>query len=577
MKKYSFRIPWKHGVEKLLILLLCAVMLICTGYVLVNAYEPNQNALGALASVSMDAICLLILLVLVYNLMFEKSEISHTTGLFLGLLIGTMFAVFFDFLTWSSDGSLAYGEFTYVYTVSSLCSGSILACFFAFYLCSYLNDMYEMKAAFFWAKFCAVCDVISFIITITLAVTGNAFVLTDGHYHTGVLYDVVTVIPVLTLVLMVLYAVCHIKIIGIHDVAAVIGYIVIMISGALIEAQYSIGTTYVSVTIADIFIFVMLQNKIIDRARKQRQLMAEQITSQYEILYSMARIYSYVNYLDLVEGTASRFDENVEFTEMLDLKSNPHTSLNINLFEGIEEEHKEKFWKYTDLSTLPERMRNEKIISSDFCHKKDGWFRAQYIRIGDMSDESVDRVIYAIRNIDEEKKNVEKWIRRSNTDELTGIFNRRAYEEEIKSLKNCENMDKFVYVSIDVNGLKIVNDTLGHEAGDELLIGACECMKQCFGAYGKLFRIGGDEFVALIFADETQLDEIKKNITEVTENWTGSIVDHVALSCGYVSQKEAGNMTLHEMAVLADKRMYENKNEYYMMKGTDRRGHTLLS
>lgn len=573
MDNQSKTVSKRLKIERIIIAVLCAGFGIGIVSVLLFAYKPNQNALGALASVCMDVICIVILFIMVINLAFEqKNEISLTTKLFLALMLGTMVAMFFDFLVWVSDGALEYGNWTYVFTFASLCSASLVACIFVLYLYSYLDDMYGMKRSLIHTKICVGINLFAFILTVVLAFTKTAFIFVDGHYETGVLYDLVTIVPVLTLVYITIYAVYNIKTIGVHDVAAVVGYISIMIIGASIETAYRIGTTYVGVTVADIFIFVMLQNKLFDRIERQKEVLSEKIASQYAILESMAGIYSHVNFIDLEKKTEQRFDQIDSMIGHLDLETEPHSILNKLLYTGIEDELKEKFWEFTDLSTLPERIKNEKIIASEFCHKKDGWFRAHYIRIGEDVNEPISKVIYAIRNIDEEKKNVEKWIRKSNTDELTGCFNRHGYEEEVASLEEEKIKDNFVYVSMDVNSLKIVNDTLGHDVGDELLVGASECLKQCFGPYGKLYRTGGDEFVALIYADDAQLETIKNDLEEITNKWSGKLIDSLAVSCGYVTRKEASKLTLHQMAILADKRMYEAKNRYYQQRGIDRRG-----
>lgn len=84
----------------------------------------------------------------------------------------------------------------------------------------------------------------------------------------------------------------------------------------------------------------------------------------------------------------------------------------------------------------------------------------------------------------------------SNTDKMTGCFNRKAYDEDISEIR----MDsQFIYVSMDVNGLKIINDRQGHAAGDELICVAASCMKTRFDRYGKVYRMGGDEFAAILF------------------------------------------------------------------------------
>lgn len=168
----------------------------------------------------------------------------------------------------------------------------------------------------------------------------------------------------------------------------------------------------------------------------------------------------------------------------------------------------------------------------------------------------------------------------SNTDELTGIYNRRAYEDFIAGDKDTVFESDFVYVAMDVNGLKIVNDTLGHAAGDELIVGTAQCMKLCFGSYGQIYRIGGDEFAAIIFASSEQLKKIKVDFEQQISQWTGRLIDHISVSAGYVSADEVETASIHDMSLIAEKRMYEAKSAFYRKKGFDRRGqqnaHTAL-
>lgn len=160
---------------------------------------------------------------------------------------------------------------------------------------------------------------------------------------------------------------------------------------------------------------------------------------------------------------------------------------------------------------------------------------------------------------------------KANLDELTRLFNRAAYEEEIKRLEVSAN-NTLVYASIDLNGLKVTNDTLGHAAGDELLSGAADCIKSTFGKYGKVFRIGGDEFSAIFFADENMLQTLKADLEAATDKWEGQFSKSLSLSVGYVTKKECPDLSIIEMSKIADKRMYDAKAIYYANKGVDRRG-----
>lgn len=168
---------------------------------------------------------------------------------------------------------------------------------------------------------------------------------------------------------------------------------------------------------------------------------------------------------------------------------------------------------------------------------------------------------------------MEKQIERSSFfDDLTGLYNRHAYETDLLIYPSLPPEEDFVYVTMDINGLKKVNDTLGHTAGDEMIVGAAECMKRCIGNYGKMYRLGGDEFSAIIFTSGMQLTHALQDLDLSLLEWEGSIINTISASVGYVTKKEFPNMTVRDMARIADERMYEKKMNYYKSKGIDRRG-----
>ena len=188
-------------------------------------------------------------------------------------------------------------------------------------------------------------------------------------------------------------------------------------------------------------------------------------------------------------------------------------------------------------------------------------------------------IIYAYNLTDIRENHLESIARKNSEDALydvmTGFRNRRCFENDLASYPSgCPSEQDFVFISMDLNGLKNVNDTLGHDAGDELIMGAASCMKQCFGNYGRLYRLGGDEFVAIIFSGKEKLEKIMIDFEETTLKWKGNKVGCLNVSCGYVTKREAPDMSFLDMSKLADKRMYREKEKYYATKGGDRRGQT---
>ncbi len=162
-------------------------------------------------------------------------------------------------------------------------------------------------------------------------------------------------------------------------------------------------------------------------------------------------------------------------------------------------------------------------------------------------------------------------IRQSNTDKLTTVYNRKAYEERISQYPDITLEKDFVLVSMDVNGLKYANDSYGHVAGDEIIRGAALCMKMVFSKYGEIYRIGGDEFAAILHVPTNDLSQLKVDFEKEVLSWSGDLVKHLSISAGYVEASEFPENGITDIIKIADKRMYTNKSVYYSANGRDRR------
>ena len=159
----------------------------------------------------------------------------------------------------------------------------------------------------------------------------------------------------------------------------------------------------------------------------------------------------------------------------------------------------------------------------------------------------------------------------SFTDQATKLLNRRAFEEDKARLALQSLPEDLAYVTADLNGLKTANDTLGHAAGDELIRGAAECLKQCLGKYGEVYRIGGDEFAAIIRVDVARMPELMAELERTGAAWSGQLVQGVSIACGWAAAREFPSENIAELSRISDERMYAAKEEYYQRTGKARR------
>lgn len=114
------------------------------------------------------------------------------------------------------------------------------------------------------------------------------------------------------------------------------------------------------------------------------------------------------------------------------------------------------------------------------------------------------------------------------TDALTGLLNRMSYETAVSVLA-----DRAVFVLIDVDDFKRVNDTHGHQVGDRALTVIGRAIAQAYGAHGSCYRYGGDEFCAILTKDYLETAELNRGLCRILEEERAKFPALPTVSIGY--------------------------------------------
>lgn len=172
-------------------------------------------------------------------------------------------------------------------------------------------------------------------------------------------------------------------------------------------------------------------------------------------------------------------------------------------------------------------------------------------------DGSLLGIVGISRDITERKKKEEKIRFLSFHDQLTGLYNRRYYEEQLSALDVEFNYPLTIAMG-DVNGLKFINDAFGHEMGDDLLKKVAEAIRKACRADDVTARIGGDEFVIILpRTDATEAENVVRRIKNLlAEERVGALA--VSVSFGSAT-KTMIKQNMHDLFRDCEDRMYRNK------------------
>jgi diguanylate cyclase (GGDEF)-like protein len=173
-------------------------------------------------------------------------------------------------------------------------------------------------------------------------------------------------------------------------------------------------------------------------------------------------------------------------------------------------------------------------------------------------------VLLALSDITAEREDLDRLIHQANHDPLTGLPNRAVIVHEIaEALASTDHRRLRAVLFIDLDDLKTTNDTLGHEAGDQLLTAAATRLRVSVGPADVVARHGGDEFVVLMCGDATrqELDEwvcrLRSRLAEPVD--IADTSTPLRASIGVVEIDRCDARTAEEILRAADRAMYKAK------------------
>jgi len=180
------------------------------------------------------------------------------------------------------------------------------------------------------------------------------------------------------------------------------------------------------------------------------------------------------------------------------------------------------------------------------------------------SDDNPVHFIFQIQDITERKRAEAALQSLSLVDELTGLYNRRGFlavsEQHLANIRRSESVPVILYADLD--GLKEINDSLGHHEGDRALVKAAEIFKETFRSSDTLARFGGDEFVALAaISPEEDAESLMFRLKEAFAacNARRNRPYDLSISVGLAHFDDVDTHSIEDLMARADQAMYEDK------------------
>ena len=325
------------------------------------------------------------------------------------------------------------------------------------------------------------------------------------------------------------------------------------------------------------YIIIGVQN--VDEQRRRESAAMAEYEIYSEITRALSHRYEVIYYVDLRTGSYSEFSSSEKYARLgVGVKGSDFFSdAQRNVISDIDPEDVDMMLEAFSREGFIAELRESGSVSLNYRLILDG--RPQYVTLFAIpAERDPDHVIIAVANVDtavrrEMKIRAELGTVRdmASRDALTGVRNKHAYalaEKELNRLIEAKESPPFAVAVCDINGLKAVNDTQGHIAGDDFICAASKLVGRAFPG-SPVYRIGGDEFAVLI-RDEQYAGcegQLEKLYAEVRAHRRQGLV---TVAAGLSLYDPARDRSVQDVFERADSAMYENKKKF---RGTGKTAH----
>lgn len=284
---------------------------------------------------------------------------------------------------------------------------------------------------------------------------------------------------------------------------------------------------------------------LITRKRTEEELLHEKILTDAIFYSAPGMIYLYDDQSRLVRWNKKHEDITGYSSEELS---------EMNLFDWFKEDEKSQMAVKDGIARAVEKGFGDAEAE---LKKKDGTIVPMYFTASAFYLDGNQYFTGIGIDITERKKKEIEIYNLSYHDQLTGLYNRRFYEEELKRLDRKRNFPLTIVMG-DVNGLKLINDSFGHVMGDELLRKVSEVLRRGCRADDIIARLAGDEFVIILpKTDEFETQQIIKRIADLSLVEKVGSVD-ISISFGYATKHNEED-EIEDIFKNAEDHMYEKK------------------
>ena len=268
-------------------------------------------------------------------------------------------------------------------------------------------------------------------------------------------------------------------------------YLVVQRNRADMQNAYSNLVLYFSIAwVISLALLLTFIQSSLNAGQKQ----IEDSATRHGII-SHSGIYASMHLIDLKKNTIQELSSNSE-EKIFPIQDGDHAREKINsvIKKITDKKSFPKMLEFMNFKNLAERMGDKQAIFQEFLSEDYGWCKAYFMLVDNSEDGAIHKIVFAIEIIEEEKRREKHLKHLSETDAMTGLRNRGSGEKTISNLMASGQSGMFVL--LDADKFKSINDNFGHNVGDKVIIAIADCLKKAFRPNDITLRLGGDEFAA---------------------------------------------------------------------------------